>query len=302
MYFIYVDESGNKDPYVIERADGSKHYNDKVYVLTGVALFSRRWWGFDNTINIKKRELIDKIRSKHSELLTFAQCEIKSNWVRIPKERGNHPFLSKISDAELENLIKLYYAQLAYNKMAIFSIVIDKTTLLPFFDATKIQRKAWELLLERIQNFMAAEHGKHMAILITDDTGRHANQSLAMKHVYLQQSGTSSGLILRHIVEMPLFVRSELSNGVQLADLVSYNIYRAFKTRDMDYIHFLNILPYIYSGKTSPSEKLDGLKIFPPESSLSPLCVDAGEKRVKLIEGAILAERKRALESDPPEP
>ncbi|MFB3816423.1 MAG: DUF3800 domain-containing protein [Candidatus Methylomirabilales bacterium] len=49
---------------------------------------------------------------------------------------------------------------------------------------------------------------------------------MAMKHAFFQDTGTSSGLWLKHISEMPLFVRSELSNGIQLADLVSYNVWK----------------------------------------------------------------------------
>ena len=92
------------------------------------------------------------------------------------------------------------------------------------------------------------------------------NRSLAMKHAYFQQCGTSSGCRLRHIIEMPLFVRSELSNGIQLADLVSYNIYRAFKTGDLAYPWFRKVTPFIWPGNSATPGIPTGLKIFPPES------------------------------------
>ena len=104
----------------------------------------------------------------------------------------------------------------------IFSVVVDKRHLHDYMTQEKLHRKAWELLLERVEYFMWTEHDRHQAVMVVDDAGPQLNRSLAMKHAYFQDQGTSAGQRLRHIVEMPLFVRSELSNGVQLADMVSY--------------------------------------------------------------------------------
>ena len=48
------------------------------------------------------------------------------------------------------------------------------------------------------------------------------------------------------IVECPFFTRSELSNGVQLTDLLAYNVYRAFKFEDFCYPYFEKVLPNFY--------------------------------------------------------
>lgn len=108
-------------------------------------------------------------------------------------------------------------------------------------------------------------------MLITDDTGKERNRSLAMKHAFIQSEGTSAGTWLKHIAEMPLFVRSELSNGVQLADLLAYNIYRCFRDRDVDYPFFARIAPYLWDSKATSADCLDGLWVFPGESPLRPL-------------------------------
>lgn len=151
--------------------------------------------------------------------------------------------------------------------MNVFCVVIDKRHLLPHMDRTKLHRKAWELLIERLQSFLETEHRKHNGVLVTDDVSREANRSLAMKHAHLLLEGTSAAKHLRHITEMPLFVRSELSNGVQLADLVSYNVYRVFRRNDPDYEWFRRtVQPAIWWGSGGPGR--DGLKVFPPESPL----------------------------------
>jgi hypothetical protein len=272
MYFFYIDESGNLDPSVTgERSDGSKFSKDHIYVLSAISLYESRWHGFEKTLNRKKWELIDVIRRspKPQIRLELADCEVKSTWIRIPKERANRPFLANLTEPELNQLTELFYQQLSHHHMKIFGVVVDKRHLHDYMDSAKMHRKAWELLLERIELFLREEHSKHQGILITDDISKERNRSLAMKHAFIQSEGTATGVWLSHIAEMPLFVRSELSNGVQLADLVAYNIYRAFRYEDLDYPFFAKIVPYLWTSSRTGAELLDGLRVFPPESPLN---------------------------------
>jgi hypothetical protein len=276
MYFFYVDESGTLDP----DCSGGK---EPLYVLTAISLFEHRWHGFEKTINRQKRELIKLINQRKGIRLDLADCEIKSNWVRIPKERERRPFLSNLTQPELTDLCGLYYRQLSFHHMWIFCVVVDKRRLLDFMDRQKLHRKAWELLLERIEEFMRQHAPKHQALLVCDEVSRQDNRSLAMKHAYLLEEGTSSGLWLKHVCEMPHFVRSELSNGVQLADLAGYNFYRAFLREDPDY-PFLNcVLPYLWPGSHAVTAEPKGMVVFPCNSSLVNMRALLGNKRSQLV-------------------
>lgn len=282
MYFFYVDESGSLDPAAIgKRADGSTFSKDHLYVLAAVSLFETRWHGFEKTLNRKKQELwrIHRHTNPTAPMLDLADCEIKSTWIRIPKERAQRPFLAGLTNDELTKLVDLYYRQLDHHHMMVFAVVVDKRHLRDYLDAGKMHRKAWELLLERIQRFLREEHPKHQGVLITDDINKQRNRSLAMKHAHIQSEGTASGVWLTHIVEMPLFVRSELSNGVQLADLVAYNIYRSFRDEDADYPFLDRVLPYVWASEGSPSDQLDGLYVFPGESPLRAFRETIAKKR-----------------------
>ncbi len=282
MYFFYVDESGNLDPSVSgERADGSKFPKDHIYVLAAVSLYEHRWHGFEKVLNRKKWELIDVIRrAKPAQAtLELADCEIKSTWIRIPKERLQRPFLAELTDLELKQLVDLYYQQLAHHYMRVFGVVVDKRHLHGYMDSAKLHRKAWELLLERIEAFLRDEHPKHQGVLITDDISRERNRSLAMKHAYIQSEGTAAGTWLRHIAEMPLFVRSELSNGVQLADLIAYNIYRCFRYENPEYPFFARIIQHLWASQNTRADLLDGLQVFPPESPLAAVLADIAKRR-----------------------
>lgn len=270
MYLFYVDETGNLDPKTEgTKDDGTVVEKDWLYVLTAFGLLEHKWRRFYTPIIRKKRGLIDAIMKRGGPRLDLVECEIKSNWIRISKERETHPFLSRLTEKEINSLVNVYYDQLSLVPMAFFSVVIDKRHLEDFMDHNKLHRKAWELLCERIQNYMAECHNKHKAVILTDDVGKQANISLAMKHSFFLETGTSSGLLMKNIIEMPLFVSSELSEGVQFADLCSYSIYHAIRYDKRDYQFFTPLLPLIYNSCNTTEDKKDGLKVFPETSPVT---------------------------------
>ena len=261
MIIFYVDESGNRDP---------KHVNDKdwLYVLTAVSLFEHRWHGFEKTLNRHKTRLADRIFNDKGVRLDLAEMEIKSDWVRIPKARAARPFLANLTDDELLWLVDTYYQQLEYHNMNIFAVVADKRNVPDYMDSTKLQRKAWELLLVLVERYMRVNNPRHQAIMVKDDVSRQENRALAMKHAHILDQGTVDSVWLKHICEMPMFVRSELSNGVQLADFCSYNIYRAFLTNDTTYPFFARIAPFIWSRTCATVSPFSGLFVLPGHSPL----------------------------------
>ncbi len=177
------------------------------------------------------------------------------------------PFLDLLSDADRKRISDTYYAQIQGLKMVVFSVVIDKRKLHAHVDHEILHKKAYELLLERIENFLAEYHPKHQGLIVMDDTQRQLNHAVAMKHAYFQREGNAN-VRFRHIVEYPFFTDSKLSNGVQLADLCAYNVYRAFRSKHFTYPFFAQLLPAFYKSDRTPPERLDGLKVFPDDSEL----------------------------------
>jgi len=286
MFLFYVDESGNRDPRVeTPQKDGTTKPGDWLYVLTAVSLFEHRWGYFEKAINRRKTELIHRINREAGVRLELADCEVKSSAVRIPKERAKHPFLSRLTEKELADLVELYYRQLTNYNMHILAVLVDKRHLLPYMDQEKLHRKTWELLLEQVERLMRAKFGRHQAIMVNDDVSKQANRSLAMKHAYLLDQGTTKEVWLRHLCEMPMFVRSELSNGVQLADLCSYNIYRAFRSGDLSYGFFRRIAAAVWSRSVPVRHPFAGLFVFPGNSPLRALVDEFEKERASAREG-----------------
>ncbi|HPQ71835.1 MAG TPA: DUF3800 domain-containing protein [bacterium] len=264
MYLCYVDESGNLDC----KQSANEKEKSSIFVLSAICVLDHKWPKFSGAIDRRKEWLKQKLAQTKGLLFNITDCELKSSWIRIPKSRKSRPFLNELSDEDLTGLVNLCYEQIDLAKMAIFAVIIDKQKLLPHFTADKLHRKAWELLIERVENYIRECHDRHKVIFIRDDISVQVNRSLAEKHAFLLKTQASSGLKLDHLIEMPLFVRSELSNGVQLADFVSYNFYHAFQHNKPQYPYLLKILPRVYNSTNTSAYKLDGIKVFPPESPL----------------------------------
>lgn len=270
MYFFYIDESGTRDPKTdTVRADGTNVPLEHLYVLTAVSLFERKWRLFENNISGQKELLRKRIFKDTGLQLKPVDCEVKSTWLRLEKVRtAQSKFLAALTDNERTALAETFYGQLEPQHMRVFSVIIDKRKLRGnHLTCDWLHQKAYELLLERIENYLGEYYPKHQGLIVMDDTDKSINRSLSMKSAALQRKGNSQ-VSFRHIVEHPFFTDSKLSNGVQLADLCGYNIYRAFKYKDFEYSFFKRLLPHIYSSSTTAEQKLDGLKIWPDDSEL----------------------------------
>jgi hypothetical protein len=277
MYFFYLDESGERNPAV---------RRDEPFVMLALGLHEYQWRRFEATLNGRKLLLIQNVYDRTGIRLDLADAELHSVDIRIPERRALHPFLKHLTDTELRALVDLYYTQLESRHFTVMAIVIDKACLLDYMDREKVVRKVYELLLERGESFIGNEHPNQQAIFVLDNTSKEMNRSIAMKHAYFQRSQTSAGIRLKHVVEMPFFVESYLSNGVQLADLCAYNVYRTFLSENEQYLHFQKLLPFFYKSLLTAPEKIDGLKVFPDDHRWKDLMGRIEKEKARLLSPA----------------
>ncbi len=272
MYLFYIDETGNRDLNHLEQ--------ERFYVLTAVGMFENHWKRFYLEIHQAKKAIVARINREHGLALDCAiDVEVKSVYFRSPAAREKHPFSKWQTEEERTALAETFYEQLEKGNAVIVSIVMDKQAIKAnsrLADQKAVHLKAWELLCERIELYMKERHPKHKASLITDDTGTQRNLQTTSAQIHFYEKGASSGQVFRHIVEMPLFVSSAMCVGVQLADLCGYNIYRRFRANDRDYSFYKRIEPFFYNSTNTETQKLDGLKIFPPNSPFAKSGVRLG--------------------------
>lgn len=173
MYFFYFDESGNRDPDVGGNGAPDK---DKLYILFAVGIWEGSWRKLDRSIAHVKLEMIDYLRRDGKGTYELADCEVKSNWIRNPKEREEKsPFLFNLDNVDRERLVKTFFDQLENSRTTIFAVVVDKRHLHEHITYETLHKKAYELILERIENFMVEFHPKHNALVVMDDTSRQLN-------------------------------------------------------------------------------------------------------------------------------
>jgi len=265
MYLFYLDESGSRDPSV-----GSlESPKDDTYVLLAVGLYEGQWRRFDRELSSLKLDLINDLYHQGKGHFNFAECEVKSRWIRLKDVRKKESrFFGVLGEQEVDQLSKAYLSQLLKRHAVVFAVVIDKNYLHDHFTHETMHIKAYELLLERIQRRMERSNPRHNALIVVDDTGVDLNRSTTMSHASYLLQGNKNTRFSR-IIEYPFFTPSEFSNGVQLADLLVYNVYRAFKYRDLNYPFFKTLLPYF--DRDESGINLVGLKIWPERSPLVSL-------------------------------
>lgn len=242
-------------------------------------MYERQWRPFEWEISQLKLELANRLQEDGKGPFDLADCEIKSNWLRIPEEREKRsPFLSALAPGDLQRLTDTYSDQVAKRNMVAVASVIDKRYLYAGTTQEGLHTTAYEFLLERVQNYLTEYHRNHQALIVVDDTDKKLNRSIAMRHASFQRYGNRN-MGIPNIVEYPFFTRSELSNGVQLADQLAYNVYRAFRDENTDYPYFKKLLGRFYSGRDGAV--LHGLKVWPESSPLVNLARKAWEKAKK---------------------
>lgn len=277
MYFFYFDESGSRD-----LNTGTLANPTHVYVLLAVGMYEGQWRDFEREVSAVKRRLAGRLRSRGAGNFDLADCEVKSNWLRNPSNRENPSrFLGELQPGDRKLLTDIYYQQVARRDAVVLAAVIDKRRLYQSTTHEDIQHRSYEFLLERVQNYMALYNPWHEALIIMDDTSIQLNKSVAMRHERLLRTGNWNTRF-SNIVEYPFFTRSELSNGIQLADQLAYNVYRAFRNEEMDYPYFQGLLPHFYQ---SPEGRiLHGLKIWPDNSRLAEVARSMwNERRQKAL-------------------
>ena len=269
LYFFYFDESGSRDPSV----GTPERPKDYIYVLLAVGMHEREWRPFDSKISRLKLELAHFLQRDHGVRYELADCEVKSSWIRHAPTRDRHSaFLGSLHHDDVGRLVAAYYGQLERPGTVVLAAVIDKRELYSNTTHQALHGYAYEFLLERIEHYMREYHPRQQALVVMDDTDVKLNRSVTMLHATLQRRGNNN-MYFPRVVEYPFFTRSELSNGVQLADLLAYNVYRAFRDEDIEYPYFRNSLPRFYRRKTSRA--LAGLKIWPDTSPLIALVGEA---------------------------
>ncbi len=269
MYLMYVDESG--DTASLEQG------GSRVLCLTGCIIDEK-----------DKRDIETRFRDIKKKYYFKTEIEIKSNFLRYANP--------KIADPSKSSPIKLY-DQAQYDSLqvdiqeflktipiSLISVVIDKKGFWSKYPAQNPYHTAYIFLMERFQTFLQYKDGLGLCI-IDPREGRvvdkkNIDKELSKIHAQLQWEDGGFWKKCPRIIEKVLFSDSELTTGIQIADLYCYPIYHLFRydKKESEYYWFDNIsAPKLYYHSTvisssNPEDRLGpqvdgtGLKFFPQET------------------------------------
>jgi hypothetical protein len=250
-YHAFLDESGQR-----ETGTGT----DRYYVVAGVIVSA-------SSVDRYKLEMGGLKRAFFRTHLV----EIKSNWLRQPRERSRHYLIPyKIDENRLSQFVSVIYDWLLATDLILIAGVVDKVDLeKQYAHPHHPSALAYQMFLQRYQRFLAKRRVKGSVTIDHVEGGTKAGNKwkdlLSRQHRLLLKNGcnyTSTKFL--NISDTLSFCDSSHSEGIQLADLVAYNVFRQFK----DHGHCwenptLESLPvYQYFGNMLPRFDHNGDGVF----------------------------------------
>ncbi len=292
MYLLYIDESGTS----------AIPGNTSHFILAGLSVPIWHWKDCDRAISTIKRRYNLNDAEIHTAWILRNYLEQKKiqNFPSLSHEQRRHE-VGKLRKAELLRLQrtgnpkhykqtkKNYkktqdYIHLTYNEREqfideiancvsgwgfarLFAECIDKIYFDPARSQQDIDTQAFEQIVSRFEQFLenTGDHTNRCYGLLIHDN----NETVAKKHTKLMKKFHQNGTLwtrVRNIIETPLFVDSELTCLVQIADLCSYAIRRYLENNEQD------LFAHIFNRADRRGSVAVGMRHFTSDSCSCEIC------------------------------
>lgn len=212
MYLLYLDDSGSPS-----------NTNEEYFVLGGFIIHETKlFW-----INKHLDELAKRIEPEHPDAIEFHASAIysgKHNWSRLSRDEKKSTIKNVLNVAQRES-----------KNVSVVACAVEKAAYSndPVELAFKELCSRFDLFLKRK---FATEGTKDQGIIIFDESSHETSiQNLAKE---FRTIGTGWGVI-NNIQEVPLFVDSRASRGIQLADHIAYAVFRRYNFKDLNYFDII---------------------------------------------------------------
>ena len=267
MFLCYIDESGTS----------AIPGNTSHFILLGIAIPIWRWKICDKDISQIKRKYgienseihtgwilrpyIEQNKITDFEMLDFNARRVKvkqlrnKNLLELQRKKQNsykqvkknyrltEPYIHLTYPERLKMIEELVAMIESWGFARIFAECIDKIYFDPSKQSKSVDHRAFEQLINRFSNFLNILNNSNkgegkdevFGLIIHDN-----NETIAKRHTELMREfhkkGTSA-VTIEHLIETPLFVNSEFTGMVQIADLCAYIVRRYLENDDGRFIH-----------------------------------------------------------------
>ena len=176
---------------------------------------------FDSMSPAQRRR--DVLKARNEEILRL-QKEKPRRVKQTRKNYRNTEAYAHLTLAERQDTV-MELARLIseWGVVRLFAECIDKLHFDPSLTNTTADEQAFEQIVSRFEHYLQNTDGGY-GLLIHDN-----NQTVARRHTELMKRFLQRGTLwteIRHVIETPMFVDSQLTNMVQLADLCAYALRR----------------------------------------------------------------------------
>lgn len=256
MYLLYIDGSGSV-----------KNPNENYFILGGISVFERQIFHLIKSID----EFVESLGLGPPEEIELHASVIANGkakpWKGVPRKKR-----LQIIEEALATILP------NHRSCKLFAVAVHKEQRAPNdpveYAFEEICNR-FNLQLHRVYNRERASEGAQRGLVLMDKSENYesALQNLARK---FRIQGTRWGN-LRNMAEVPLFVDSEASRIVQIADLVAWAVWRRYEYQDTRYFD------KIVSHFDSEGGVLHGLVHMRPngENCLCPACMSRAVRDAK---------------------
>lgn len=265
-YRLILDDSGTRD------YDDARNYETSGksrYFVYGALLIEDR----EAQLFITRLHELKQITFKTREV------EIKSNWLRIPKEQRRR-YLDPygISEADLKKFTDGFYALIEGAQLQLIGSIVDKLHMQEIYAPPRAPwyapTVAYEILLQRA--VQAVPDGNSIAVTVDKISGRTSSSNdyedlLQAHHAKLCKYGSKlqPALSFKPMMAPVRFTDSKHSDLIQVADVAAYNLFRQFRDHGEawekavvgplpTYEHFKRIAGKFYQG---PGNRIQGFGV-----------------------------------------
>lgn len=221
-HHLFIDDSGTKEYGAAYSASNTRHF-----VFGGVLL-----------TNAEAGLLSEAIKLLKGRFFGRPDVEIKSNWLRMPKECEQHylkPY--RITEESLREFVEGFYGLVNEANLVLLASVVDKVHMQEDYPKNPWYPPAlaYELLLQRAQSELGGTESQ-FTVTMDDMSGKTPKgtkyqKNLLRQHEALRRTGSrlKPGFPFPNLEGGAHFKASDQSDILQVADLAAYNVFRQFK-------------------------------------------------------------------------
>lgn len=187
--------------------------------------------GFDQLNYDDRRAAVE--RERRAELLRLQSKPLHKQYRQTEKNfRHTNGYVHLTLSERREFVLKVAECVAGWGFARLFAECVDKVHFDPRRSTRTVDEQAFEQIVSRFEQYLQSQSQQQRShgLLIHDN-----NETVARKHTDLMKSFHRSGTLwtnIESIIETPLFVDSQLTSMVQIADLCAYGLRRFLENRE----------------------------------------------------------------------